>query len=92
MSSRNFLGPSEIISLGVCAAANRFGVTLFTRSSVHCADRITATSASNGLAKFSGGWGSGNSLFRIRITLAAFPFSLICGIIILIILLILPYV
>jgi hypothetical protein len=31
-------------------------------------------------------------LFRIRITLAAFPFSLICGIIILIILLILPYV
>ena len=31
--------------------ANSAGVTLFTRSSVHCAERIVATSSSSGVAK-----------------------------------------
>ena len=36
-------------ALGVGYFLKRLGVTMFTRTSVHCAERITAISSSNGL-------------------------------------------
>jgi hypothetical protein len=41
-------GSAPAIATGLGKAANRAGVTWFTRSSVHWADSTTATSSSNG--------------------------------------------
>ena len=59
MISASFFWPSLSIPLGVFAFLKSSLVTRFTLMSVHCAERITAINASNGVFQFRVGFGFG---------------------------------
>src|SRR5690606_34617588 len=62
------------IASGVGKRSKRAGVTRFTRASVHCADRITATRSSKGLRYWSSVSGRGIRSRRRSRTTRAFSF------------------
>src|SRR5262245_14973414 len=54
---------------------NKAGVTMFTRTSVHCADKIVAISSSNGLEKSSAQRASAYSFAKSLAILRAWRFE-----------------
>lgn len=64
ISSSTCPAGAEAIAAGVGYVANSRGVTIFTRSSVHCAERIVAERSSNGFRKSSAQVATGNSFKR----------------------------
>lgn len=72
MISRSLDSPRAINFSGVLYCGKRFGVTLFTCTSVDWPESITATKSSKLLVKFKEGCGFVNSRSRIFITFLMF--------------------